>query len=151
MSGRGYFAIGIEQPKIEKNLGVLLRSANIFGASFVFTIGARYQHQSGDTMHTPKHVPMFHFDSITQLRNTLWNNCPIIGIEKDENAIPVQSFFHPEAGCYILGAEDHGLSEETISTCDYLVQIESNRKASLNVAIAGSIIAHSRFVQVNRK
>ena len=37
--GRGYFGIGIYGPKMTKNIGTLWRTADIFGADFMFTIG----------------------------------------------------------------------------------------------------------------
>ena len=36
---RGYFGIGIEGSSKPMNAGNLFRSANAFGASFVFTVG----------------------------------------------------------------------------------------------------------------
>ena len=36
---QGYFGIGIQNGKTPENLGVLWRSAQNFGASFIFTIG----------------------------------------------------------------------------------------------------------------
>ncbi len=37
--GGGYFGIGIYGPKMTKNIGTLWRTADIFGADFMFTIG----------------------------------------------------------------------------------------------------------------
>ena len=39
----GYCGIGIENGKAEVNLGTLWRSAHIFGAVFLFTVGRRYR------------------------------------------------------------------------------------------------------------
>ena len=41
MRNKGYFGIGIINPKSKTNVGSLWRSANILGASFIFTIGKR--------------------------------------------------------------------------------------------------------------
>lgn len=43
MGMRGYCGIGIYAPKMPVNVGVLWRSAQLMGASFIFTIGARYK------------------------------------------------------------------------------------------------------------
>src|SRR5258706_12916607 len=58
---RGYFGVALWHPKHSVNLGTLLRSAHIFGAAFVCTIGERYRNQASDTIKTPRHTPLFHF------------------------------------------------------------------------------------------
>ena len=40
---RGYFAIGSERISKPMNLGALMRTANAFGASFVFSINAEHR------------------------------------------------------------------------------------------------------------
>ena len=45
---RGYFGIGILNNKTKFNIGTLYRSAFIFGASFIYTIGRRYTGQHSD-------------------------------------------------------------------------------------------------------
>lgn len=42
---KGYYGIGIYETKEETNVGTLWRSAQNFGADFIFTIGARYKTQ----------------------------------------------------------------------------------------------------------
>lgn len=49
MNKRGYFGIGIYNPKTETNMGTLWRSAYNFGADFIFTIGMRYKKMGSDT------------------------------------------------------------------------------------------------------
>lgn len=46
----GFFGIGIYRGKVEMNHGTLWRSAYQMGASFVFSLGARFEKQSTDTM-----------------------------------------------------------------------------------------------------
>ena len=43
---------------------------------------------------------------------------------------------------YLLGAEDHGLSNQAIEKAHFLIQFPSEK--SLNVAVAGSIILYDR-------
>lgn len=56
----GFFGIGIFRGKVEMNHGTLWRTAYQLGASFVFSLGARFEKQSTDTMkvgvHTCAHV-----------------------------------------------------------------------------------------------
>ena len=44
---RGYFGIGVEGISKQMNVGAIMRTANAFGASFVFTIDAVYAEREG--------------------------------------------------------------------------------------------------------
>lgn len=141
---RGYFGIGIYHGKTEHNIGTLWRSAHLFGAAFVFTVGRRYQQQATDTPKTPRHTPLFHFDTVDDLHAHLPHGCPLVGVELDPRAVMLTDFAHPERACYLLGAEDHGLPISVLDRCHQVVQVETLRPQSLNVAVAGSLLLHSR-------
>jgi len=64
---RGYFGIGIENTKTYQNIGTLYRSAIIFGANYIFTIGKRYKKQSSDTTKAFRHIPLYHFRTLNEL------------------------------------------------------------------------------------
>ena len=55
-----FFGIGIQNGKTPENLGVLWRTAQNLGASFIFTIGNRYDSQACDTKNSVKSIPYFH-------------------------------------------------------------------------------------------
>lgn len=148
MSARGYFGIGILHTKTEANVGTLWRSAYLYGAAFIFTIGRRYKTQSSDTPKTPRHIPLYEYETIEQL--AIPHDCPIIGIELAESAVSLPAFKHPERAIYLLGAEDHGLTKEALDRCHQLVQIPSMQPQSLNVASAGTVLMYDRFVKQNR-
>ena len=139
---RGFFAIGVESPKTSENIGGLWRSAHAFGASFVFTIGRRYRRQPTDTSNATAHVPLYSFDTIDDCCQHMPEGSVLVGIERDDHAVRLQRFFHPEQCIYILGAEDTGLSEDMRTRCRYLVELPS--LICLNVAIAGSIVLYDR-------
>jgi len=122
---RGYFAIGVWHPKTEANIGTLWRHAYLYGAAFVFTIGRRYRRQASDTSVTPLHVPLFHWETIDDLRAHLPQGAPLVGIELHARSRKLSSYFHPLSVVYLLGAEDHGLPEAVIERCHSIVQIES--------------------------
>lgn len=144
--GRGYFGVGVYHGKTEANIGTLLRSANLYGAAFVFTVGRRYKAQASDTMRTPYHVPLFEFDTLDSLVYGLPWGCRLVGVELDPRAEVLSSYRHPEQACYLLGAEDHGLPTRVTDRCHALVQIETPKPQSLNVAVAGSLVLHHRYV-----
>lgn len=139
---RGFFAIGIDHGKTVANLGTLWRSANLFGAAFIFTVGHRYRTQASDTLKTPRHVPLFHFETVADLVEHLPHSCPLVGVELDPKARPIGNFAHPERACYLLGAEDYGLTKAAIAACHQLVQLPG--RYSMNVAVAGSIVMFDR-------
>lgn len=143
---RGYFGIGIENGKTKINLGTLWRSAHIFGASFIFTVGKRYKAQSSDVKKTWKHVPLFEFSTMIDLKGHLPHDCQLVGIEMRREATDVDDFYHPERAAYILGSEDAGLSPEAIAACQCaIIRIFGND--CLNVAVAGSIVLYDRLRQ----
>lgn len=142
---RGYFGIGIWHGKTEHNIGTLWRSAHLYDAAFIFTVGQRYKMQASDTPKTRRHTPMFEFASIDDLIAHLPYSCPLVGVELDPRAEPLDSFRHPERACYLLGAEDHGLPKAVLDRCHSIVQIETPRPESMNVAVAGSLMLHHRF------
>lgn len=143
---RGYFGIGIYQPKNEHNIGTLWRSAFNFGAAFMFTIGKRYKGQCSDTLKAWRHVPQYHYDEFDNFQESRPYSCKLIGIERSSLSIDVRGFDHPERAIYLLGAEDSGLPDEIQEQCQGVVHFES--PMCLNVAVAGSIIM---FDRLNRK
>lgn len=44
-------------------------------------------------------------------------DCKLIGIELIPSATPLKEFKHPKQSCYLLGAEDNGLTKEAIEHC----------------------------------
>lgn len=148
---RGYFGIGIVNGKTEANIGSLWRAATLYDASFVFTVGRRYKRQASDTPNTPRHTPLFEFQTFDDLLAHLPYGCPLVGVELDPRAVPLTEFRHPERACYLLGAEDHGLPVAVLDRCHMLVQIESALPASMNVACAGSLLLHNRFTAPARE
>lgn len=144
---RGFAAIGISHPKNAVNVGTLWRTAAIFDAAFLFTIGRRFPKQASDTMKAWRHTPMFEFTDIEDLRGHLPYDCPLVGVELDDRARPLDSFAHPHRACYVLGAEDHGLTARERDTCHFLVRIPTPQPFCMNVATAGAILLHDRLAR----
>ncbi len=118
---QGFFGIGIQNGKTPENLGVLWRSAQNLGASFIFTTFEDFY------AHLPK-------------------GAMLVGVELDEKAQDLETFKHPRRCVYLLGAEDHGLSKQAIEKSHFLVKFKST--LSLNVSIAGSIIMYDRSTKM---
>lgn len=128
-------------------MGVLMRSAYLYRAAFVFTIGTRYSRVASDTPDTTAQIPNFHFDTIEAAERFLPVNCPLVGIEMDERAVPLPKYQHPARAAYLLGAEDDGIPAEVLARCTDIVQIPTPRPYSMNVAAAGSILLADRHLK----
>lgn len=138
-----YFAIGVVNSKRDTNIGTLLRSAHNFGAAFVFTVGRRYDRQSSDTTKAWRSVPLFNFDTVADLRRHVPYDAKLVGVELDARAVPLNVFTHPRRAVYLLGAEDHGLSEAQRAECHELVVVPGASHC-LNVASAGTVVLYDR-------
>ena len=139
-----FFAIGIQNGKTPENLGVLWRSAQNLGASYIFTIGNRYAKQACDTHNAVKSIPYFHYDTFDDFFNNLPKGARLVGVELTDNAESLEVFNHPRRCVYLLGAEDHGLSKQAIEKSHFLVKFKS--QLSLNVSVAGSIVMYDRGI-----
>lgn len=121
---RGYFAVGIAGCKTPANLGTLWRTATLYEAAFVYTVGRRYHKQPSDTPNTPLHTPLFHFDTVDDLKAHLPHGCPLVGVELDPRAKPLGEYGHMDRAAYLLGAEDNGLTIAQRDACHGLIEIE---------------------------
>jgi len=147
---RGYFGIAIYGAKHDSNVGSLWRTAESYGAALLATVGRRYVHQAADTTKASRHTPLVHYTDLDDLIRHLPLDCPLIGVELDPRATPLEEFVHPERGLYLLGAEDTGLPTEVLDRCDHLVEIPTTRISSLNVSVAGGIVTYSRYMARRR-
>ncbi|GAH53934.1 unnamed protein product [marine sediment metagenome] len=140
---RGYFGIGVYNAKTKMNIGTLWRSAQNFGASFIFTIGKRYKKQASDTTKAYRHIPLYNYETFKDFEKARSFSCPLIGIEQSKKSIDIKNYCHPEQAIYLLGAEDNGLPKKIQKKCQSIIHIST--PMCLNVAVAGSIIMFDRF------
>ena len=145
---RGFFAIGVENSSKPMNLGNLVRSAHAFGASFAFTIGAKYDlsESRSDTAKSPAHLPVYEWDDVASIK--LPKGCRLVGIELLEQAVVLPSFRHPLQAAYVLGPERGSLSDELVEKCDHIVKIPT--AFCVNVAMAGAIVMYDRVKSLGR-
>lgn len=143
-----FFGIGIQNGKTPENLGVLWRSAQNLGASFIFTIGNRYAKQACDTHNAVKSMPYFHYETFEDFFKNLPKGARLVGVELTKDAQALETFHHPRRCVYLLGAEDHGLSKQAIENSHFLIKFKSQK--SLNVSVAGSIVMYDRGINKPR-
>lgn len=144
---RGYFGVGIVNTKTAANVGVLWRSADLLGASFIFTVGRRYKREPSDTMKSWRHIPLLNFSSLDDLWDHLPFDCRVVGVELQDDAKPLAEYRHWQRAIYLLGAEDHGLTPEAIERCHDLIVLPGRR--SMNVSVAGSIVLYDRWTRTS--
>ncbi len=147
MAMRGYFAIGAEGISKPMNLGALMRTANAFGASFVFSVGAEPKLKvayKADTSKTFESVPYYQWDAISDM--ALPKGCQLVGIELTDDAVELPEFRHPKAAAYVLGRERGDLSPEMLAKCDHVVKIPT--KFCINVSLAGALVMYDRALSM---
>ena len=146
---RGYFGLGVERISKPMNVGNLFRSAHAFGADFVFAIAPAVdlkEIQKADTSETAKHVPLYEFASVDELK--LPRGCTLVGVELLDEAVELPSFTHPERAAYVLGPERGSLSPELVARCEHVVKIPM--KFCVNVGVAGAIVMYDRMISLGR-
>ncbi|MEO1643216.1 MAG: RNA methyltransferase [Pseudomonadota bacterium] len=140
---KGYFAIGAEGISKPMNLGALMRTANAFGASFVFSVKAEDRTKiayKSDTSRTFKTVPYYQWESIEDI--VLPRECQMVGIELTDDAVDLPEFKHPRMAAYVLGPERGNLSEGMQARCDHIIKIPT--KFCINVSLAGALVMYDR-------
>lgn len=144
------FAIGVDHPKHEVNVGTLWRSAHAMGAAMIFTVGRRYEprKQHGDTVKAFRHIPLMNFATWNEYRAHAPFTWVPVGVEIGRAAESLVNYKHPTNAVYILGAEDHELTNAAAALCRDLIVIPS--RYCLNVAVAGSIVMYDRAAKKER-
>lgn len=146
MKRSGFFGIGISHGKTPENLGTLWRTAHILGADFVFTIGRRYTRDVADVTNATKQLPYWRFDDLDQFLSVKPCDALLVGVEMHQSAQMLGQFEHPKRAVYLLGAEDNGLQRKEMEACNALIRLPG--KASVNVAVAGSVVLFDRIRQL---
>ena len=140
---KGYFAIGAEGISTPMNLGALMRTANAFGASFVFSVNAEDRTKiayKSDTSRTFKTVPYYQWESIEEI--VLPRECQMVGVELTETAVELPEFKHPRMAAYVLGPERGSLSPEMQDRCAHIIKIPT--RFCINVSLAGALVMYDR-------
>jgi len=140
------FGIGIYNSKYPVNLGTLWRSALLFGADFVFTVGEKYRRQSSDTIGAFDGLIYYHYIDYPSLILSC-AGLQIVSVELSPHATSLQSFSHPADCVYILGSEASGIPNGILKQSHHVIQIDMTAQGCLNVATAGSIVMYDRLAK----
>ena len=127
------------------NVGTIARCCTAFNVAELVLVGSHHYNTFG-SHGSDSYVDISHFDTLVEATKHLKEvkGCKIIGIEITEGAIPIEN--HPFEGntAFLLGNEGDGLSSKQMALCDSFVYIRQfgSGTASLNVAVASSIVLH---------
>ncbi len=130
----------------EANLGTLLRTCDAVGDCMAVPKTPHYRRalDKGDTLPKRPHMHWVRPGKEAWVRNQRSAGRRIVAIELVEDALPL-SLLDParEPTVLLLGHEHHGLPREIIDLADDVVEIPMiGRGASLNVAVAGSLVLY---------
>lgn len=142
---RGFFAVGLVQPKTNYNVGSVLRAAYCFDAAFVAVTGTRYSKACTDTANTSRHRPLFHTDDVLSLCPY---DCEPVAVELVEDATPLDEFKHTPRSFYIFGPEDGSLGKSIIDRCARKIVIPAHM--CLNLAAAVNVVLYDRISKQRR-
>lgn len=138
-----------------KNIGTLVRSATAFGCSGILAAKKKNQISMFGAHGADKFIPFIYCeDPFEYARKEL--KCSIVGVEIHETAVSVRSpkaFNDAECVAFILGNEGTGMHPAVAAKCDRFVYVPQfgNGTASLNIAVAGSIVFHEYASQMQFK
>jgi tRNA G18 (ribose-2'-O)-methylase SpoU len=126
-----------------ENLGLILRSADIFGANTV------YYRQDNITVNNKQllklsrnsNIPVCFSDGIDSLLNLKNNGYQIMALEITNTSFPLKHSKLKQKTCLIIGNEKSGIPEDAldIADCSYHIEMIGGHISSLNVSIATSI------------
>lgn len=142
----GYYGIGVVGAKNQANLGTLWRSAFQLGAAVLFTVGTRYKSQPTDTVHAISRLPLFELDDWHAFAEWAPRGAKYVAVEF--GGTPLEEFEHPHNAIYLLGSEDAGLPNSVVRAAHEVVSLSSERYASYNVAVAGSLVMYDRQAKI---
>lgn len=140
-----------------QNVGTLLRTAEVVGIHGVIiphrrAVGitpAVVNASSGAT----EHLTIVLVSNLDQtIRLLQQEGVLVVGVEDDERASAFDTLAATESLALVVGAEGPGLARLTRERCDMLVRLPMRgHLASLNVAVAGSIVLYQVWRQRERE
>lgn len=134
-----------------ENLGLILRSADIFGAKKIIYHGNETDRaQKIRKLSRNAAVEVEYTDDYEILDTLKKQGYRILALEITDTAEPLNKIVFGDKTCLVVGNEQHGISQDILDKCDksYYIEMISKNISSLNVAVATSI-ALNKFLESN--
>lgn len=138
-----------------KNIGTLIRSAAAFGCSKIFILGQdkKVLKKFYGSQGTVNKIDFLFFNTKEDLvKYCKDNNISFCGVEIGKESKPINKYSFKGDTLFVLGNEGAGFNKKQYEMCEnnlvYIPQ-HSNMTASLNVAVAASIIFHHFAIWAN--
>jgi tRNA G18 (ribose-2'-O)-methylase SpoU len=139
----GYVGIGIYNVKRTANFGALIRTARVFGADFVFSVGNRNPQQQS-SVGAELTLPLFHFPTMAQFIASIPVNARLVCVELTPAALAIKTYQHPPRAVYLLGPEDGTLPDAIMRQHDTVILPGAY---PLNVAMAATVVLYDRVMK----
>ena len=132
-----------------ENLGLILRTADVFAVKKVFYYGDISINESKITRVSRGSSTPVEFTRSLRFINDIRNEgYKLTALEITDESLPLSTFAFPSKTCLIVGNERHGVPQELLDTADNACYIEMYGKniSSLNVSIS-TAIAVNRYME----
>ena len=135
----------LDQVQDPGNVGTIIRTAYSFGFDTVILSKNCADEYSSKVIRSSQgaifHIAVIREDLTKEIQQLKENGCTIYGTSL-HNAKPLQEYPPKENIAIVLGNEGKGVSDEILDICDHHIFIEMSQFESLNVAVAGGIVAY---------
>jgi len=126
-----------------ENLGLILRSADIFGANTIYYCQDNHVVNNKQLLKLSRNsnIPIYFSDGIGPLQSLKDRGYQIIALEITNTSIPLRHGSFKQKTCLVIGNEKHGIPENIldVADCSYHIEMVGGHISSLNVSIATSI------------
>lgn len=128
------------------NIGTICRNCTAFDVKSMHLVGSAHYNVFG-SQGSDAHVKIEHHPTLEECRETMreiYNVEEILGVEITEESVDVAKYPWKGNTAFVLGNEGHGMTPQQKKICDGFVYIKQYGAgtASLNVAVASSIVMH---------
>ena len=128
-----------------ENLGLILRSADVFGVSAIYYHGRQHDDTANSKqlskLSRNSSVPVYFVDELEALIKLKNSGYEIVALEITDTSVPLRMFPLKQKTCLVVGNEKNGVPEDILDLADCACHIEmtGGHISSLNVSVATSI------------
>lgn len=141
------FAVGLDNPKTNVNVGAVIRAVDVYGGQMVAVSGHRYSAAATDTMKGHRRIPVLH--NLDDLHAVVPFDSVPVAVELIDDAISLVDYVHPKNAFYVFGAEDNTLGQRVLSWCRDVVFVPTRH--CMNLAATVNVVLYDRMAKELRR